>query len=213
MEFKDFVPLIVAALGVLFGYLGAYFSALGKIRADKQERRHLLNTLIDNTRAVKNVEATLRQAEFLGRRELEYREQQLAELYGPVYAYLKSQRDIYEMWHKDKMLSAINLKVKQLFAQQNAIVRGLIVSKAHLVDAPGLPEYFVTFFTSTLLFDKFAAETEHGEVPLDVVNDPRSKFPGDFLEHIQQTTERLKRRIDRLHKQFAILPLNEEEPA
>jgi hypothetical protein len=60
---------------------------------------------------------------------------------------MKSQRDIYTMWNKDNMLNAINLKVKQLFAKQNAIVRELIISKTDLIDGPKMPEHFVTFCT------------------------------------------------------------------
>jgi hypothetical protein len=88
------------------------------------------------------------QEEFLARRELEFRERQLAEFYGPVYGYLKSQKDIYDMW-MGGLLEDRNFEVKQLFARQNAIVRDLIISKMHLIDSPEMPEHFIRYLTDT----------------------------------------------------------------
>jgi hypothetical protein len=208
VEFKDFVPLITAALGAsLFGYLGAYFGGLGKLQVEKQERDYLRRTLSDNTETVKSIEGRLNREDFLGRHELEFRERQLAEFYGPVYGYLKSQRDIYNMW-MDGMLDEKNLEIKQLFAKQNAIVRDLIIRNVHLIDSSDMPEYFVTYLTNTLIFEMYAAATADGMVPERVAEDPRAKFPDEFEEHVFHTTIRLKQRTEALNANFAIKMLH-----
>jgi hypothetical protein len=174
MDLKDIVPIIVLLLGLPVGLISAFL--VGR----------------------------LSRGDFLGRQELEFRERQLSEFYGPVYGYLKSQRDIFSMWRQDRMLDGINLEVKKLFAEQNAIVRRLIVSKAHLIDSPAMPESFVIFCTSTLIFDIMAARSEESSVPPQVAGDPRAKYPDEFLQHISETTEALKARVDGLHKKYAI---------
>jgi hypothetical protein len=49
----------------------------------------------------------------------------------------------------------------------------------------------------------YAVPTEHGEVPAELAKHPRAQYPLDFDKHIIETTERLKSRIESLHKKYA----------
>jgi len=173
MEFSQIVPMISVLLGGIIGFLSATMA----------RRRS--------------------QRDFLGRRELEFRERQLAELYGPIYGYLKSQKDLYDMWMERK-LDERNLEIKQLFMRQNEIVRNVIISRVYLIDSAGMPEYFVRFLSNTLIWDMYAGASADGVVPEKIKQDKRSAYPEDFNQHVFRTTVRLKKRIEELNARFAI---------
>jgi hypothetical protein len=174
MPFKDLVPLIVVALGAPLGFLSAFLAT------------------------------RLSRGDFLGRRELEFRERQLAEFYGPLYGYLHSQVELVDLWLEGK-LHEKNHEIKQLFLRQHMTVRELIVSKAHLIDSSSMPDFFTRFMTSTIVWDMYAAASPDGRVPDEIRSDLRIKYPTEFNEHIFATTVRLKKRIEDLHTRFAIV--------
>jgi hypothetical protein len=156
--------------------------------------------LKENIDITKSIERTYSREVFLWRSELAYREQQLSQLYGPAYGYVMSQRKIYALWMDHKM-HEVNFDVKKLLSTQNHILRDLIISKSHLIDGPQMPDSFVRFFTSTLVFDLYAAPSDAGSVPEQLKADAR--YPDDFDDHIIKTTERLRARIEMLHAKFA----------
>jgi hypothetical protein len=65
-----------------------------------------------------------------------------------------------------------------------------------------MPDSFAAFFSSTMIFDLYAAAGAPDEVPQHLRDDPRSAFPLDFVEHITTVTESLKARIEDLHAQY-----------
>ena len=200
---KDYIPLLTMVLGAFVGFFSSFFTTLGRIHAERAERDELKKQLAENTRLTQSIVNQIGQEEFLARRELEFRERQLAEFYGPVYGYLKSQKDIHGMW-MEGLLGDKNFEVKQLFAKQNAIVRDLIISKMHLIDSPEMPEHFIRYLTDTLIFDIYAAPTPDGRVPDHVAGDARVKYPDEFNEHVFTTAVSLKQRTKELNEKFAI---------
>ena len=60
----------------------------------------------------------LKRNEIGGKAELEYRERQLEEFYGPIYSYLESNKLIYPLW-LDGKLTEVNYEVIKMFKAQN----------------------------------------------------------------------------------------------
>ena len=204
MELKDWMPLITSGLGAtVFGFFGAYVAVMGRNLATKRDTDFLRHELAQNTTVTKSIEQNLSETFFLRRRELEFRAAQLAELYGPVYGYLKSQQILYELWTA-RQLDEKNMEIKQLFARQNAIIRDLIITKTHLIDGAEVPPSFVTFFASTIIFDLYAASSQEGQVPEHLRQYLLVKYPRSFDNHIRETTEKLKGRIQELNAEYAI---------
>lgn len=131
-------------------------------------------------------------------------------LYGPVYAYLKGQQKIYDLW-MSKKLEDRNFTVKKLFKDQNEKVRSTLVANMHLLDDAEMKDYVSDYFTSTLIFDWYAAESPDSKVPDHLAEHPNIRYPREFNDYIFSTTERLKARIQALNARFAI-PLDEELP-
>lgn len=195
--------LMGSALGAtLFGWLGAYVAVKGKNFATRQDVEFLRTDLRANTEITKSVDQKFSRSDVLWRGELAFRQQQLAELYGPVYGLLTSQEDIYELWMGGGM-GEKNLEIKQLFSMQNAKIRELIVTKTHLIEGNVMPDSFIRFFTSTLIFDLYAATTNEGQVPSHLRDYPRSAYPVDFNNHVVSVTEALKARIEALNTEYA----------
>jgi hypothetical protein len=66
-----------------------------------------------------------------------------------------------------------------------------------------MPDAFIRFFTTTLIFDLYAATTNEGQVPPHLKHYPRSAYPMDFNDHIIRITEALKARIESLNTEYA----------
>src|ERR1700693_3403870 len=93
-DFFNVPALVGSALGAtIFGWLGAYLAVKGRNFATKQDVDYLRKDLRENAEIMKSVEQKFARSDILWRGELAFRQQQLAELYGPVYGYLKSQQD------------------------------------------------------------------------------------------------------------------------
>src|SRR4051794_30357065 len=202
-DFLNVSSLIGGALGATaFGWFGAYVAVKGKNFATRQDVEFLRTDLRANTEITKSVDQKFSRSDVLWRGELAFRQQQLAELYGPIYGFVKSQEDIYHLWMGGRM-DEKNFEIKRLFSAQNAKIRELIVAKAHLIEGSVMPDSFVKFFTSTLIFDLYAATTNEGQVPPHLRGDPRSAYPIDFNDHIVRVTEALKARIESLNAEYA----------
>ncbi len=98
MSVADFVnvpALVGGAVGAtVFGWLGAYVAVKARNFATHQDVDLLRTDLRANTEITKSVEQQFSRSDVLWRGELAFREQQLAELYGPIYGYIKSQIDL-----------------------------------------------------------------------------------------------------------------------
>ena len=134
--------------------------------------------------------------------ELDYRERQLSELYGPAYAIVKTEADVHDLWFNQKM-KEVNLQVKQYFHKHNEKIIELITTKAHLIEGATMPDSFVRFVTDAVVFGLYAVPTEDGEVPEGLAKHPRVQYPLDFNEHVIETTEKLKSQLDAMHKKYA----------
>ncbi len=176
---------------------------LQQLRHQRTLGQLLQQQLRENTAITKSIEQSFSRDDFLWRSELEYRERQLAELYGPAYGYVKTSKELYDLWREGKT-PEINLTVKRWLTEQNQFMRALLISKTHLIDSSKMPDCMTRFATSTLIFDFYASPTEEGNVPKVLVEDNRTKYPEEFENHIIETTERLKERIDQLHAKYAM---------
>lgn len=204
---SDIVKLAIGAIGGAFAatfaaFFKGYFGNRGKNLATKHDIENLQNQLEENTNITKRVERSYSREDVLWRSELDYRERQLSELYGPAYAIVKTEADIYSLWMEGRM-TEVNLKVKQYFHERNNKMTDLIINKAHLIEGAEMPDCFVRYITDAVVFGLYAVPTEHGQVPQELANHPRVQVSSDFNDHIIKTTERLKSRVEFLHNKYA----------
>lgn len=135
--------------------------------------------------------------------DLEFKKLQVQSLYGPLYGILKTNRKIYDLW-MDGKLGEVNLKVKHLFKENNQKANEIIINNAHLVDTNPMPECFVRYATSTLVWSMYCADSEDGALPQNLSEYPDIKWPKEFEDHIFKTYEKLANELSVLYETYEI---------
>jgi len=139
--------------------------------------------------------------EIIGRTQIEHRRTQLAEFYGPLYAYLKSSETIFNFWIHGK-LSGINENIKARFREANEEMVHLIRTKIHLIDEPEFPPEMMNFVSSIAIWNMYTSKQDG--LPEEIAHLPGVEFPKEFRDYIFNNTERLKRTLDQLYEKYAV---------
>ena len=145
------------------------------------------------------IDATKR--ELLARSQIEFRERQLAEFYGPIYAYLKRGRPIYDLWQMGK-LKEIEKTLRDLFIDANDEIVRIILTKAHLIRGPIIPPSFTQYLTHVAVWHAYAMT--HGGVPFTPTEFPEAFYPSSFEQEIFETTQALKRELNEPYRQYGL---------
>lgn len=135
--------------------------------------------------------------------QIDFRERQLGEYYGPIYALLQRGKPIYRLWMEDR-LTEIDDEINRLFVEANDTIVKIILQKSHLVAGDRIPESFTRFLTHVAVWHGYM-KTEHRGVPLTQEEFPEAYYPVDFEEEIFTTTERLKKELFELHNSYGLL--------
>ena len=95
MAWADYWPILSPILGALGGatvliFSKSYFGERAKNLATKHDIAQLQRQLRENTEITKEVEQAHARADVLWRSDLDYRERQLSEFYGPAYGYVRT---------------------------------------------------------------------------------------------------------------------------
>ena len=153
----------------------------------------------------KIIETALKKAlhreQLLTEADLAFRQQQLAELYGPLYATLKLNSQLYPIW-MDGKLADVNQDVIELFKQQNDEAVQLLKTKAHLIEGAQFPPEFIEYMTSVTIWGMYCARPDSPYIPEEVAQLPQVQWPAEFEEYVYETTERLKAELDRLRLKY-----------
>jgi len=140
---------------------------------------------------------TLHRETLLTEADLKFRQQQLAEFYGPIYASLKLSSEIYSLWTAGK-IAEVNQDVIDLLKHQNQEITAILKTKTHLIDGEDFPPEFVKFMTSATIWSMYCTRTDAPYVPRHVAALEQVKWPKEFEQHIFQKTESLKKDLDTL---------------
>lgn len=135
--------------------------------------------------------------------QIDFRERQLGEFYGPIYAYLRRGKPIYRLWVEGR-LNEIEPEINKLFVAANDAIVAIILQRSHLVAGDRIPESFTRFLTHVAVWHGYM-QTEHGGVPLSQEEFPEAYYPTEFEEEIFTTTERLKKELFDLHNRYGLL--------
>ncbi len=135
--------------------------------------------------------------------DLEYRRSQIQFLYGPLYGILKTNRKIYDLWMAGN-LSDINLKIKQLFKNNNEKANKIIIENAHLVEENPMPEIFIQYATSSQVWSMYCADNEHGSLPEAISQHPDIRWCQKFEDYIFEKYEKLSKELNDLYGRYSI---------
>ena len=203
---QSFDLLLIAlalVVGVFTALLGSYAKRKGENLATREDFEVVLRQVQMTTAATEQIKAQMSSQARVGESELEYRKAQLAEFYGPIYANLKTSKELYDIWIEGK-LQSINKEIIELFRGQNEEMLRIISTKAHLVDGDTIPDVFTHFMTSVTIWNFFTMRPDKPWIDPNVADLPQTKFPTEFRDYIFSKTQELKRRLDHLHEVFRV---------
>ncbi|HEX7314358.1 MAG TPA: hypothetical protein VF297_10570 [Pyrinomonadaceae bacterium] len=135
--------------------------------------------------------------------QIEFKERQLSEFYGPIYSRLKRGRALVRLW-KDGKLAEINQQFWELARKTNTEIEDIILTKSHLIDGDEIPKSFIQFLTHVPIWHGFM-ETSHGSVPFSQEDFPEAYYTEEFEKDIYSTTEKLKKDLKMLYLRFGVI--------
>jgi len=169
--------------------------------------RALFGQLLDSRleRLRQELQADLKIREMTLQSQIDFKERQLSELYGPVYAHLKRGRALVHLWKVGK-LKEIEPDFWTLARHTNNEIERLIINNSHLIDGPVIPDSFVRFLIHVPIWHAFM-DSERGRVPFTPEEFPEAYYHGSFEVDVYETTSRLKRELQDLYGRFGLLSL------
>jgi hypothetical protein len=147
------------------------------------------------------LQKVLHKERLLTEADLVYRQRQLEEFYGPLYASLKLNSKLYPLWLEGK-LSEVNQEVIDLFKRQNDAAIAILKTKAHLIEGSEYPPEFIEYMTSATIWGMYCTRSDAPYMPEHVANLEAVNWPQEFEVYIYQKTEELKRELDTLRIKY-----------
>lgn len=143
------------------------------------------------------LQKALHRENLLTEADLEFRQRQIEEFYGPIYASLKLSSEIYPLWLQGRF-KEVDREIIALFKQQNEEIINILKTKAHLIDGAAYPPEFIKFMTSATLWGMYCSRPNDPYLPEHVAGLEPVQWPQEFEHYIFVKTEELKRTLDQL---------------
>jgi hypothetical protein len=182
--------------------LEAFKESLNK---DLESFKYGLNRDLERHKQELGIEAARRQLALQS--QIQFKERQLSEFYGPINASLKRIRPIDNLWN-DGRLDEIDAAARQVIRESNNRIVEIILSKSYLIQGEGIPESYTHFLSHVAVWHAFL------DLPGDkwqvYRNLREAQYEPQFELDIYLTTETLKRELYDLYKQYGLSPISTE---
>lgn len=187
----DLLTEVITSL-VSTGLVVAIIALLGRVYMDKKfaTMEHELRL------AAKTHELTLRS-------QIDRKERQLSEFYGPIYARLKRGRRLYQLWREGKV-DRVEADVLALFVQSNEQNVETILNGSDLIVGGEIPESYIHYLVHVALWDPFLKKDPPEIPPYEEEKFVAGKFLPKFEDEIFATTETLKKELDKLYQAYGL---------
>lgn len=218
------VSAIVAGLGA---YFGSYLNTSGTNRAIKEgfaesqtrlkEQTDLVEQIkgevatktgesIENLKYELGIAATRHQLALQS--HIQFKERQLSEFYGPIYALLMRIRPIDDLWNQGQVKEVDDAIIKVIRASNDRTV-DLLLTKSHLIRGHTIPQSYVGFLTHVAIWHAF---WDNPQSDWSAYQELRgAHYDPNFEREIFQTTEELKQELDALYQRYGLLAASSKE--
>ena len=120
--------LLIALFSIAGGYIGAYLSKKGELKAINEEYENILVQIKEQTKETENIKNNFEQKFSIFTTEREWLRMVVAELLGPLYIQFERTKRASERWdRKNLYLEAHVIK------EGNTVIRDLLLTKGHLI--------------------------------------------------------------------------------
>jgi hypothetical protein len=157
------------------------------------------NRALERFRHALDIDATRRQ--LTANSQIQFKEKQLAEFYGPIYAFLKRIRPIDDLWNEGQVKEVDDAIIKLIRESNDRIVE-IILSKSHLIRGSTIPESHTRFLTHVAVWHAFWDHPNADWSQYGKIRD--AQYDRGFEKEVFDTTELLKRELQLLYEQYGI---------
>ena len=172
------------------------------LNRDMERFKYDLSEALEKHKQELGIEATRRQLTLQS--QIEFKERQLSEFYGPVYSLLKRIRPIDDL-RNDRRLEDIETVALQIIRESNDKIVEIILTKGHLIQGERIPESYTGFLSHVPVWHAFL------DLPSDkwevFHNIEEAQYQPQFEEEVFLTTETLKRELYSLYEQYGLSPI------
>jgi hypothetical protein len=131
--------------------------------------------------------------------QIQFKERQLAEFYGPIYALLKRIRPIDDLWGGGSVRD-VDDAIVGVIRDSNSRIVEIILTKSHLIRGNTIPESHTRFLTHVAVWHAFWSNPNRDWSTYASLRD--AHYDREFENEIFQTTEELKQELEGLYQQY-----------
>jgi hypothetical protein len=169
---------------------------------DMENFKYDLSKSLEKHKQELGIEATRTQLTLQS--QIQFKERQLSEFYGPVYSLLKRIRPIDNLWNAGR-LKEIDTVARHVIRESNDKIVEIILTKGHLIQGEVIPTSYTGFLSHVAVWHAF----------LDLPSDKwevyhklqEAQYQQHFEEEVFLTTETLKRELYSLYEQYGLSPI------
>jgi hypothetical protein len=140
--------------------------------------------------------------------QIEFRERQLGEYYGPICAILKRGARLYKVHREGRLPDGIRPIINSILIEGNNMIVSILLQKSHLISGNKLPDSHVHFLTHAAIWPAFQ-NAKPQLAPPPESEFPEAYYPMAFEVDSVRTTEKLKKELAELHNRFGISAASE----
>ncbi len=120
--------LLIALFSIAGGYIGAYLSKKGELKAISEEYENILLQLKEQTRETESIKTHFEEKFSLFTAQRDWLRMVVAELLGPLYIHFERTKRASERWDRKNLF----LEAK-VIKEGNTVIRDLLLTKGHLI--------------------------------------------------------------------------------
>lgn len=139
--------------------------------------------------------------------QIDFKERQRSEFYGPIYARLQRGQRLNALWRQGK-LASVEVDVLALFVQANESNVQTILNQSQWIDGDAIPESYIRYLTHVAIWHPYLRRNPPEIPPYEREGFQDGQYPDDFEQAIVATTEKLKRELRELYKNYGLRNVN-----
>jgi hypothetical protein len=157
-----------------------------------------LNRALEKTKHQLGLDSKRR--ELVLKSQIDFKEKQLSEFYGPIYALLKQIRPLDDLWNAGK-LGAADRSIVAAIRKANDRIVEIILAKSHLVQGDRIPEYFPRFLTHVAVWHAYMDDSKTDWSVYAGL--PEAQYDVTFEDEVFRMTEALRMELRHLYDKNA----------
>jgi hypothetical protein len=159
-----------------------------------------LNWMLERTKRDLGLDA--KRSELAAQSQIRFKEMQLAEFYGPVYASLKQIRPLDDLWTSERISGPGKQKILSVVRAANDRIVNILITRSHLIRGAAIPESHARFLTHVAVWHAYQDDPQANWKEFEQIRE--AHYDMEFEREVFQETEQLKKELAELYTRYGI---------